>query len=153
MTDDWKLPWDGLCLCGAIRLRIGAPPLLTIACHCSRCRKRSASAYSLTMSVPGAGFAVTSGEPGLGGGEGPDRLFFARAARTGCSRVFMGATSSMSARPCSTTIVGLRLISRFSPRRGFRRPQPPRSTARLPAEPRKVAAQIEAFAREGARPG
>ncbi len=24
MTDDWKLPWDGGCLCGGVRLRISA---------------------------------------------------------------------------------------------------------------------------------
>jgi hypothetical protein len=31
---DWKLPWEGGCLCGEIRFRVGAPPLLTMACHC-----------------------------------------------------------------------------------------------------------------------
>ena len=57
MSDDWKLPWDGGCLCGQIRFRISAPPLLTAACHCAWCQKRSASAYSLTITVPTGGFA------------------------------------------------------------------------------------------------
>ncbi|TMJ34620.1 MAG: aldehyde-activating protein, partial [Alphaproteobacteria bacterium] len=52
---EWKLPWEGGCLCGRIRFRITAPPLLTMACHCSGCQKLSASAYSLTIAVPSQG--------------------------------------------------------------------------------------------------
>jgi hypothetical protein len=55
---DWKLPWEGGCLCGEIRFRVSAPPLLTMACHCRGCQKLSASAYSLTIAVPSEGFAV-----------------------------------------------------------------------------------------------
>ena len=72
MSDDWKLPWGGACLCGQIRFWISAPPLLTAACHCAWCQKRSASAYSLTITVPTGGFAVTRGEPELG--KGPSNL-------------------------------------------------------------------------------
>ncbi len=65
--DDWKLPWEGGCLCGGIRFRISAPPLLTMACHCTGCQKLSASAYSLTIAVPAGGFTVTRGEAEIGG--------------------------------------------------------------------------------------
>jgi hypothetical protein len=65
--DDWKLPWDGGCLCGGVRFRVSAPPLLTMACHCTGCQKLSASAYSLTVAVPSEGFAITQGEPVIGG--------------------------------------------------------------------------------------
>lgn len=64
---DWKLPWDGGCRCGATRLRISAVPYLAMACHCTGCQTMSASAFSLSLSIPSEGFAVTQGEPVLGG--------------------------------------------------------------------------------------
>ena len=70
--DEWKLPWKGGCRCGALRFEITKPPMLTGACHCRGCQKMSASAYSLTVTVPSDGFAVTKGEPVLGGLRGPD---------------------------------------------------------------------------------
>src|SRR5262249_9996757 len=73
---DWKLPWEGGCLCGEVRFRISAPPLLTMACHCTGCQKLSASAFSLTMAVPSEGFAVTRGEPVVGGLHGPHRQLY-----------------------------------------------------------------------------
>ena len=65
--ESWKLPWEGGCRCGAIRIRVMTPPLLTMACHCAGCRKMSASAYSLSVAVSAAGFEVIQGEPVLGG--------------------------------------------------------------------------------------
>ncbi len=69
--DEWRLPWDGGCRCGAVRVRVTRPPLLTGACHCTGCQKMTASAYSLTVTVPADGFEVISGEPILGGLRGP----------------------------------------------------------------------------------
>jgi hypothetical protein len=74
--NDWKLPWDGGCLCGGVRFRVSAPPLLTMACHCTGCQKLSASAYSLTIAVPSDGFAVTRGELVIGGLHGPHRQLY-----------------------------------------------------------------------------
>jgi hypothetical protein len=68
---DWKLPWDGGCRCGQVRFRISAPPLLTMACHCTGCQHMSASAFSLSAAIPTDGFAVTAGTPVLGGLHGP----------------------------------------------------------------------------------
>ena len=65
--DDWKLPWEGGCLCSGIRFRINAPPLLTMACHCTGCQKLSASAYSLSIAVPSNGFTVRRDKPVIGG--------------------------------------------------------------------------------------
>lgn len=67
---DWELPWDGGCRCGEVRIRVTKPPLLTGACHCTGCQTMSASAYSLTLTVPADGFTVTKGEPVLGGLKG-----------------------------------------------------------------------------------
>jgi len=69
---DWNLPWEGGCRCGAIRLRITKPPMITMACHCAGCQKMSSSAYSLSAAIPSDGFEVTKGEPVLGGLKGPD---------------------------------------------------------------------------------
>jgi len=68
---DWSLPMEGGCRCNQVRFRIAAPPLLTMACHCTGCQKMTASAYSLSIAVPTAGFAVIAGEPVIGGLHGP----------------------------------------------------------------------------------
>ncbi|MEZ5668576.1 MAG: GFA family protein [Alphaproteobacteria bacterium] len=68
---DRGFPWHGGCRCGQVRLRVSAPPLLTMACHCSGCQKMSASAYSLSAAIPAEGFSVTRGETVLGGLHGP----------------------------------------------------------------------------------
>lgn len=69
---DWKLPWEGGCRCGAVRVRVTAPPLLASACHCTGCQRMSASAFSLTLSIPAQGFAVTERTPVIGGLRGPE---------------------------------------------------------------------------------
>jgi hypothetical protein len=73
---DWKLPWDGGCMCGEVRFRVSAAPLLAIACHCTGCQKLTASAYSLSITVQSNGFVVTKGEPVAGGLHGPDRQLY-----------------------------------------------------------------------------
>ena len=72
---DWKLPWTGGCRCGRIRLRLSAPPMLTGACHCSGCQRMTASAFSLSIAVPAAGFEITEGEPVRGGLHGEAQHF------------------------------------------------------------------------------
>ena len=69
---DWNLPWEGSCRCGQVQFRVSAPPLITMACHCTGCQKMTASAYSLSMAVPTAGFEVIAGEPVIGGLHRPD---------------------------------------------------------------------------------
>jgi hypothetical protein len=76
MNDDWKLPWDGGCMCARVRVRVSQPPLLTMACHCGGCQKLSSSAFSLTMAVPSDGFAVSQGELAIGAMHGPHRHWF-----------------------------------------------------------------------------
>lgn len=65
--DDWKLPWDGGCRCGAVRLRVTKPPLLAAACHCTGCQSMSASAFSLSLAIPAEGFELIRGESVTGG--------------------------------------------------------------------------------------
>lgn len=73
---DWKLPWRGGCRCGQVRVAVSAPPILASACHCTGCQSMSASAFSLSLAIPAEGFAVTAGEPVIGGLHGPTRHYF-----------------------------------------------------------------------------
>ena len=67
---------DGGCRCGKVRFRISAPPLLTMACHCTGCQRMTGSAFSLGAAIPSEGFVVTEGEPVIGGLHGPTRHYF-----------------------------------------------------------------------------
>lgn len=67
-----KLPIEGGCRCGKLRIRVTQKPLMTMACHCSGCQHMSASAYSLTAIIPEDGFEVIAGEPVIGGLHGSD---------------------------------------------------------------------------------
>jgi hypothetical protein len=73
---DWNLPWEGGCRGGGVRFRITAAPLITMACHCTGCQRMTASAFSLSMAIPSEGFAVTRGEPVIGGMHGAERHYF-----------------------------------------------------------------------------
>ncbi|MDX5365999.1 MAG: GFA family protein [Alphaproteobacteria bacterium] len=73
---DWKLPREGGCLCGKVRFRIVAPPLLTMACHCKGCQRLAASAYSLSAAVPSDSFELLQGEPVIGALHGPHKHYF-----------------------------------------------------------------------------
>lgn len=70
------LPWEGGCRCGQVRVRVSAPPLLSLACHCTGCQRMTASAFSLSLAIPEPGFAVTAGEPVAGGLHGAIGHFF-----------------------------------------------------------------------------
>lgn len=70
-----QLPLDGGCRCGQVRFRISRPPILTMACHCTGCQRMTASAFSLSAAIPTDGFAVTAGEPVIGGLHGQIRHF------------------------------------------------------------------------------
>ena len=74
--DEWKLPWQGGCLCGRVRFTVSAPPIVSMACHCRGCQKLTASAFSLTLVVPADGFAITAGETVPGGLHGENLYAF-----------------------------------------------------------------------------
>jgi len=59
---EWKLPWSAQCLCGQVKRRVSAPPLVAMACHCKGCQRLTSGAYSLTLMLPGDGFEVLEGE-------------------------------------------------------------------------------------------
>lgn len=65
-ANDWNLPWSAACLCGEVKMRVTAPPMMSMACHCQGCQKLTGGAYSLTLMIPPGGFEVTAGEPVIG---------------------------------------------------------------------------------------
>ena len=71
-----ELPWAGGCRCGRMRFMVRSAPILTYACHCRGCQRISGSAFSLTASFLLTAFAITEGEPALGGLHGEHRNFF-----------------------------------------------------------------------------
>ncbi|WP_118132666.1 GFA family protein [Oceanicella sp. SM1341] len=95
-----KLPLAGACRCGDLGIEITAAPFLTAACHCAGCRKMSASAFSLTAMVPAAGFAVTRGEPVVGGVRGPTlRHMFCPDCKTWAYTRIVGVEAFVNVRP------------------------------------------------------
>jgi hypothetical protein len=53
---------DGSCLCGAISIEAEADPEKTVVCHCTDCQKGTASAFRVSVPVPGDTFKM-QGQP------------------------------------------------------------------------------------------
>ena len=49
---------EGGCLCGSVRYKSDAEPVMQVICHCETCHKNSGSAYSLNVAVPEDSLAV-----------------------------------------------------------------------------------------------
>jgi hypothetical protein len=58
-VDVVPLPQPGGCLCGAVRYRLNAAPLLAYACHCHDCQTRSGAAFTLTLVIRTADLTVS----------------------------------------------------------------------------------------------
>ena len=70
------IPMDGGCLCGQVRFRISAPPIMTFACHCRGCQHLTGSAFSLSIAAPTAAFQITAGQPVIGALHGPSHYWY-----------------------------------------------------------------------------
>jgi len=55
-------PRTGGCQCGAVRYRIAPGKGTVYVCHCTECRKQSASAFGLSLTVERARFTLKRGE-------------------------------------------------------------------------------------------
>ena len=40
---------EGGCLCGAVRYRVSNVPMVTAACHCTFCQRRTGSAFGIVL--------------------------------------------------------------------------------------------------------
>jgi hypothetical protein len=56
---------QGGCLCGTIRYRAAAPPIRTVHCHCSLCRRASGAPFLTWVAFPAEAFAFTKGTPAV----------------------------------------------------------------------------------------
>lgn len=65
----------GHCLCGAVRLEIAGDFLHAYYCHCSRCRRASASSFATNAFVRAVDLRVAQGEEALGVYESTPRVF------------------------------------------------------------------------------
>src|SRR5687768_7381487 len=53
----------GGCQCGAVRYESSGEPRALYVCHCTECRKQSASAFGMSLVVLRSGFRITQGSP------------------------------------------------------------------------------------------
>lgn len=56
------MPFTGQCLCGAISYELSEPPVWAHACHCSRCRKTTGTAFAANLFFPIDALRYTRGE-------------------------------------------------------------------------------------------
>jgi hypothetical protein len=56
-------PFEGGCLCGAIRYRATAAPVRGVICHCPQCKKHSGSLALSFVHFPVKNFTWLKGEP------------------------------------------------------------------------------------------
>jgi hypothetical protein len=67
---------EGRCRCGQVRFSVTVSPIMTAVCHCTGCQRMTGSAFSLSAVFPSSGFAITRGEPVIGGLHGSPRHYF-----------------------------------------------------------------------------
>lgn len=65
-------PLPGGCLCGAVRFECTEPPQGAGYCHCTRCQRRTGTAWSANARVDGRGLRLISGQGKLRAWRHPD---------------------------------------------------------------------------------
>lgn len=63
----------GSCQCGGVRYVLSSAPEAVYVCHCTECRKQSASAFGISVIIRDESFRLTAGTP----------LVWSRATETG----------------------------------------------------------------------
>jgi hypothetical protein len=59
MADDL----EGGCACGAVRYRLGSPPMFVHCCHCRDCQRQTGSAFVLNALIETDRISLLSGDP------------------------------------------------------------------------------------------
>lgn len=57
------VPFEGGCVCGDIRYRVSAEPIVVAHCHCRDCQRTSGGRMSTIVIVPRDAFSLTQGKP------------------------------------------------------------------------------------------
>ena len=63
-------PFEGGCLCGAVRYESASEPLAVMECHCRDCQYASGGASSVAVVIPAGAFKLTKGTPKRFGSKG-----------------------------------------------------------------------------------
>ena len=66
------MPVTGHCLCGAVRFEVDEPLLGALYCHCTRCQRRTGSAFSASAITEPGSFRITAGEEHVRAWRPPD---------------------------------------------------------------------------------
>ena len=56
-----EVPFEGGCLCRAVRYRCDAPPFVEYTCHCLACQRITGSAFGTFAQVPAEALSLTVG--------------------------------------------------------------------------------------------
>lgn len=54
--------FSGGCACGAVRYTCSGEPIVSYACHCTDCQKRTGSAFGVSVQVPADSVTLDQGE-------------------------------------------------------------------------------------------
>ena len=65
MSESTDTTLEGGCLCGAFRFELAGPVAIVNLCHCSRCRKRSGSAFAAIVHADYSDFKILQGEDSI----------------------------------------------------------------------------------------
>ena len=60
---DGKKEFEGGCACGAVRYRLGSPPMFVHCCHCRDCQRQTGSAFVLNALIETDRIALLAGSP------------------------------------------------------------------------------------------
>jgi hypothetical protein len=65
-------PLTGTCMCGQVRFEVAAPLVGALYCHCTRCQRRSGTAFSMTAATVPGSFRVVEGADLIASWRPPD---------------------------------------------------------------------------------
>ncbi|HEX9415167.1 MAG TPA: GFA family protein [Gaiellaceae bacterium] len=77
-----ELPLTGGCLCGGVRFEVSERPVSAGYCHCTRCRRRTGTAASLSARIVPGSLRILSGEELIRSYDPPDG--FSKVFCSGC---------------------------------------------------------------------
>jgi hypothetical protein len=95
------MPLTGQCLCGAVAYALDAEPIWAHACHCSRCRKATGTAFAANLFFPIDALRWTRGEELLRSFKLPEAERFTTVfcSRCGSTLPFRNAARGMAGVP------------------------------------------------------
>lgn len=62
-AEEMMVKIEGGCLCGAVRYRSSAEPLMVVICQCTHCQRTSGSPYSVVLAMPTGSIEFTGERP------------------------------------------------------------------------------------------